>query len=316
MNITIEDEFEIEDLGIIEEWVYDIEVENNHNFFGNNILIHNSVYFTIAPFMEEYMKLNPNLPIDKYVDWADTFESKIVQPAIQNTVDEFAKQLNAYNKSVIKSEREGIFDKIMFSAKKKYIARVRDSEGTRYSEDDPYIKVMGLEIIKGGTPTFSKKYLKEAIPVILDKSESDLRTWIKDIRNRYVATPIYDISPVSTIGNVQYNPSDLNKNGRPKPLTAGTKSALAYNNFIQNNGMTGTYQKISSGDKAKRIYLQMPNKFHSSIISYNTENFTKEIKECIDYDTAFSKTFLKPLQLMVNPLSWNVFKDETDNSDW
>ena len=29
-------------MGIIEEWVYDIEVEDNHNFFANNILVHNS----------------------------------------------------------------------------------------------------------------------------------------------------------------------------------------------------------------------------------------------------------------------------------
>nr|YP_007013560.1 putative intein [Aeromonas phage Aes508] len=35
-------EFEIEDLGVMEIDVYDIEVDGNHNFFGNDILVHNS----------------------------------------------------------------------------------------------------------------------------------------------------------------------------------------------------------------------------------------------------------------------------------
>ena len=59
MNI-LENNFEIEDLGIQELDVYDIEVENNHNFFGNDILIHNSGYYTIAPIMNEIIKKNPN----------------------------------------------------------------------------------------------------------------------------------------------------------------------------------------------------------------------------------------------------------------
>uniref|UniRef100_UPI003CDF86F8 DNA-directed DNA polymerase n=1 Tax=Aeromonas phage Aes123 TaxID=1198018 RepID=UPI003CDF86F8 len=37
-------EFEIEDLGVMEIDVYDIEVDGNHNFFGNDILVHASVY--------------------------------------------------------------------------------------------------------------------------------------------------------------------------------------------------------------------------------------------------------------------------------
>jgi len=56
VTIKIEDavseisDFEIEDLGIQEKWVYDLEIEKNHNFFGNDILVHNSVYITLDPF--------------------------------------------------------------------------------------------------------------------------------------------------------------------------------------------------------------------------------------------------------------------------
>ena len=68
-------------------------------------------------------------------------------------------------------------------------------------------------------------------------------------------------------------------------------------------------------NKTKKIFLQTPNKLHSNIVAFNSDNFGKEIQECIDYDVNFEKTFLKPLQLMINPLKWNIF-NETDNSDW
>ena len=35
------EDFIVEDLGIQEQWVYDIEVEDNHNFFANCVLVHN-----------------------------------------------------------------------------------------------------------------------------------------------------------------------------------------------------------------------------------------------------------------------------------
>lgn len=275
-----------------------------------------AAYYHIEPFMDRYMKERPNESINHYVDWANAFEEKIIQPAIQRAVDDFSEELNAYNKDVIKSEREIIADRLLFTAKKKYIARVRDAEGTRYPEDDPKIKIMGLEIIKSSTPKFSKVYLKKAIPVILDKSEMDLKYWLNNvIKPIYMKTPIPELAGTSTIGNVKYNPNELDKNGRPKALTAGTKSALAYNNYIEKTGKSNIYQKISSGDKTKKIYLQMPNKLHSNIVAFNSDNFGKEIQECIDYDVNFEKTFLKPLQLMINPLKWNIF-NESDNSDW
>ena len=53
MNQLIEcEDFKLECLGEIEDFVYDIEVEGNHNFFANGILVHNSIYVTLDPFAE------------------------------------------------------------------------------------------------------------------------------------------------------------------------------------------------------------------------------------------------------------------------
>jgi DNA polymerase elongation subunit (family B) len=137
-----------------------------------------SVYYHIEPFVEKYIAQNPGLPTNDYVEFADRFEKKVIQPVIEKTINDFAYELNAYNKDKIGAEREIIADAAVFTAKKKYYARVRDNEGTRYPDDSPKIKVMGLEIIKSSTPKWSQKYLKQAIPHILDKNEDDLRTWV------------------------------------------------------------------------------------------------------------------------------------------
>jgi DNA polymerase elongation subunit (family B) len=118
-----------------------------------------SVYYHIEPFMDKYKEANPGLGINEYVDWADKFEDKVLQPVIKQAILDFATELNAYNPDAIGAEREIIADTAVFTAKKKYYARVRDSEGTRYPADDPYIKVMGLEIAKSSTPLCSKKLL-------------------------------------------------------------------------------------------------------------------------------------------------------------
>jgi hypothetical protein len=49
MQFEFIEDFNIECLGEQEIEVFDIEVENNHNFFANDILIHNSVYIQTEP---------------------------------------------------------------------------------------------------------------------------------------------------------------------------------------------------------------------------------------------------------------------------
>lgn len=270
-----------------------------------------SVYYHIEPFVEKYISSNPGLPISDYVTWADNFEKKIIQPVIEQTINEFAHQLNAYNKDKIGAEREIIADAAVFTAKKKYYARVRDSEGTRYPDDAPKIKVMGLEIIKSSTPPWSKKYLKESIPHILDKDENDLRDWIKSIKNEFIKVNLNQIAGVGSVSRIDYK---LGEKGIP----FGSRAAIMHNQYIKNHGLEDQYAPIQAGDKCKRISLQSPNIFNAELIAYTNDGFVKEIIKagCVDYDTQFEKNFMKPLDLMVAPLNYNLRKETAELDDW
>jgi hypothetical protein len=267
-----------------------------------------SVYFTIEPFVQRHMEMNPGLSINEYVDWADAFEKKIIQPIIKSTIEEFSNKLNAYNKEKIGAEREVIADSGVFAAKKKYYLRVRDSEGTRYPENDPKIKVMGLEIIKSSTPKWSQKYLKEAIPHILDKDENDLREWLKETKEKFISADLNEISQVGGVSRIDYN---LEKDVVP----IGSRAAIRHNTYVQENNLTDKYALIQGGDKCKRLFLIEPNKFKSNIIAFTSDNFVDEI-DCVDYDMNFEKSFLNPLKLMVDCLNYNLEKETETLDEW
>ena len=268
-----------------------------------------SIYFHIEPFMEKYQEQNPNLSIGEYTDWVNSFEEKVIQPTIQETVNDFAYELNAYNKDVIKSEREIIADAVLFVAKKKYLARVRDSEGTRYPDDNPYMKAMGLEIAKSSTSVWAKKKLKDSINKILDGTEEELSNWIKEIKEDFTKANLNDLAQVGAASNLDYNLTD-------KGIPFGSRAAICHNIYIKEYNKDETYSPLQAGEKTKRLFLIEPNPLKSNIIAFSSDNFINEIKDYIDYDTNFEKSFLNPLQLMVECLNWDLNKKTESLEDW
>ena len=57
--------------------------------------------------------------------------------------------------------REVIADKGIWTAKKRYILNVYDSEGVRYAE--PQLKIMGIEAVKSSTPAPCRVKIKAGI---------------------------------------------------------------------------------------------------------------------------------------------------------
>lgn len=281
-----------------------------------------SVYYQIAPFMDKVKDLD----VQEQADYADRFEQQIIQPVIEQCIIDFSKELHAYNKDVIGAEREIIADKGVFVAKKKYFARVIDSEGVRYSK--PKTKVMGLEIIKSSTPIFSQKYLKESIELILDSDENDIRNWLdNDIKPMYTEALLGNIASVSGVSNLKYRMDSINyrpdleltkedKNGKVIKIAVpiGARAAIMHNHYIETNNLEGEFTKIDEGDKTKRLYLIEPNPLKSNIIAFTDDRFIEKFKDYIDYDTNFEKGFLKPLEIMTNALKWDL-RQATDVLD-
>jgi hypothetical protein len=304
------EEFTVEDLGIQEQWVYDIEVEDNHNFFGNNILVHNSNYFTVAPFVEKAFEDKPNATKSEKADFCNNFYEQIVDKFVQKSIDDFGNELNAYNTSVIGSEREIIADAGVWTAKKKYFARVIDSEGVRYKE--PKMKVMGLDIIRSGTPTFVKKKLKESLNIILDSDAESMIKWKDSVKEEFMKQDLSNIARVQGVSNIDYTTGD-------KGIPIGARSVLVHNEYVKKLGIENEIQLLEAGNKVKLMYLKEPNIFGSNVVAWSDDKFVDLINECgcVDYELCFEKYFLSPLQLMTDALKWNIAKETEElNDDW
>ena len=59
-----------------------------------------------------------------------------------------------------------------------------------------------------------------------------------------------------------------------------------------------------------------PNEFSSNIVAFTNDNFVNELKGIVDFDTNFEKSFLTPLQIMVEPLGYNLMKQVQVLEDW
>lgn len=324
-NKVITDNYRVEDLGIQELDVYDIEVEDNHNFFGNDILLHNSAYYTIEPFVEEFLKKNPDASLSETVDFCDKFETEVVQPKIQENIDEFCYYLNAMDKSKCGGKREIIADRFILLKKKKYLCRLRANEATVFPDDAPKIKAMGVELIKSSTPKFSIEHMNEALPILFDGSQKDLREWFEKCKNEFKKAPISDIVANMTVNRVDY---DLRKD---LGIPFNSRASLIYNEFIKKNNLEGSFNLIQAGDKIKYIYLKTPNtlgetivnstgrsvkKTYPNVIGFIDDNFIQYIKDYIDYDTQFEKTVIKPLEFMTNAINFTVKEKAMDLFDF
>lgn len=269
-----------------------------------------SAYFTIAPFIKKFLNKKQDASITDLVNFCQEIEEKVIDNAVNDFIDLYSFELNAYSKEMIGAKREVISDRALFVAKKKYAMQVRDKEGTRYPENSPYIKVQGLEVIKGGTPAFTKKHLLQMVPMLLNSTEQEVKNHLSKLKTQFLSQDIIDICIGQGVTSIDYKLTD-------SAIPNGSRAAIIFNEYIKNNNLIDQYGLIQSGANIKKLFLRLPNKFNSDVIGFEDERFTKEVfTPEIDYDKMFEKGFLSALENMTDALNWNLGKETETLDEW
>ena len=234
------------------------------------------------------------------------FLDKVCEEKLQTIIDKsyasLAEYVNAYDQKMI-MKRESLADKAIWTAKKRYILNVYNSEGIEYKE--PKLKIMGLEAVKSSTPSACREKIKQALKVIMEKDESAMITFIDTFREEFKLLPIEDISfPRSVNGVTQYkDAANVFKKGTPIHV----KGALIHNKIIADKGLERKYQFIKEGEKIKFCYLKQPNPFRNNTIAFlNTLPTELEVDDYIDYDLQFQKSFIEPLKIILDCIKWKA----------
>jgi DNA polymerase elongation subunit (family B) len=289
----------VESLGVQELDVYDIEVEDNHNFFANDICIHNSLLLSLDPVLRKY-----KITDDKAIKTIEHLAKDKLTPIVNKICTECCGYMHSYeNKLTFKTEVAS--DKTIMLAKKKYVMRVHSSEGVRYNK--PKFKAKGLEMVRSSTPRFVRDKLKIALDIIFDTDEAGTQQFIQAVKDEFMALPYKQIAFPRGANNLQeYSSSTtIYKKGNAVPIQV--RAALLYNHYLKHYGVDGKYPVIGEGDKIKFCYLKTPNKFRENIMAFPADGEIPVefgITDKVDYELQFQKTFLSAMEIILEAIGW------------
>ena len=287
-------------------------IENKINEYMNKLLKTDEDYVIAADTDSIYLKLGdlvekvyPNqTDVKQVIAFMDKVCEDKLQPFIDKSYQELATYVHAYDQKM-QMKREGLSNKGIWTAKKRYILNVYNNEGVQYNE--PQMKVMGLEMIKSSTPSAIREKMKEAIQLMVNGTQEDIHKFIADFRKEFKTLPVEEISfPRGLNGLNTYSDAvNLYKKGTPIHV----KGAIIYNTNLKRLNLTKKYPLIQEGEKVKFTYLKMPNPFKDTVISYPSRLPKEfEMQQYIDYDMQFDKAFLEPIKVILDCMKWSTEK--------
>jgi DNA polymerase elongation subunit (family B) len=240
----------------------------------------------------------------KVVDFLDKACQDQIEPFIEKSYQTLASYVNAYDQKM-QMKRENIADRGIWTAKKRYILNVWNSEGVAYSE--PKLKIMGIEAVKSSTPAACRDMIKGALKLMMTGTEDDIITYIDNCRTKFKSLPPENVSFPRTASDVQKYKSSNSIYVKGTPIHV--RGALLFNHLIKDRKLTNKYSLIDNGEKIKFCYLISPNPIHENVISF-IQDFPKELdlNKYVDYELQFEKSFLDPLKIILDVIGWNVEK--------
>lgn len=258
-----------------------------------------SVVLTLADLVE---KTCPNKTVEQKIDFMDKVAEQKIQPFLDKSFQELADYMNAYEQKM-HMKRENLSDVMISVSKKRYVMSVYNSEGVQYKE--PQLKVMGLQMVKSSTPAVVRDKLRQSLKPILYGTESDIQQYVLQFEQEFNKLSAEQVSFPRSISDVKKYENPASIYNRPVPIHV--RGALLFNHHVKRLQLAQKYQMIREGDKIKFVYLKMPNPIREDCIAF-TDKLPQELNltSYIDYEKMFEKTFVDPVQDILNCVGWHA----------
>ena len=254
-----------------------------------------SLYINFGPLVEQLKPKDPVKFLDKIC--VEHFE-----PAIAKSYNKLFDVMNCY-KPRMEMGREVIADRGIWTAKKRYILNVHNSEGIQYAQ--PKLKIMGIEAIKSSTPEIVRDKFKEIFDVIISGNEKDAQNFIQKFKQDFKSRSPEEVAFPRSVSNVTdwRDRKTVYKKGSPIHV----RGSLVYNKALKESGMMHKYEAIQNGTRIKYLYMKRPNNVKENVIAF-PDVLPKEfgLHGHIDYDKQFEKTFIEPLELILKSIGWKA----------
>jgi len=308
-----------------DEYVYDIGMRNPQHpwFFANNMLIHNSVYFSAYPVIKDEIDRGEiNWTKELAIEYYDE-----VAAAVNETYADFLQEKLNVPKSrsagVIASGREIVAQSGLYIKKKRYAALVYDDEGERKDVGGKpgKLKAMGLDLRRSDTPKLVQDFLVDVLMMVLtNKTEDECIEHIREFKKQFSnlhpwqkGTPTGVKGITKYVNEIEERNKKLAKGMSPGSLTipGHVQASINWNTLRERNGDL-TSPPIADGTKVIVCYLKDNDyKFKSIAYPVDTPHLPDWFKTLpFDEELMLEKVVDKKVKNMIGVLKWDLSKTD------
>lgn len=289
---------------------------SNYDYSDNNALIYthtDSTYFDMKPVVDKeieiYKKDNKDY-IDLLLD-----KSNSLMKIIEGQFLFCSKICNSKDNSVLKMELESISDVGIWSKSSNYFIRNHYKKQRLHK---PKIKIVGMEIIKSSTSTFSKNIFKNNLDLFLDENNFNILNFINGQYEIFEKEKIENISFNKKINNInKYVINDINKLPIIDEIINFKKNIFKKNIFeeLDDNIDVSKYD-IYDINKLNIINLLDNIDIHISLNNIDIDlinNYIKDLEEFIsilnleDKFNLFKENLFNQIKIYINKIKNDMF---------
>lgn len=199
-------------------------------------------------------------------------------------------------------KRECMADVGIFLQKKRYVLHVLDDEGIACSK----YKYTGVEVVRSTLPKTIKPMVKDVIETMMStQSFAETNKIFRETYDTFKSMPIEDIAFVMGLRDYDKYADKCNGYQVCKGMPIHVKAAYHYNMLIEKLELTSRYESISSGDKVRYYYVNLPNKLGIASLAY---------KQYIPDE--FKRDFPPDMQLMFDKIVYSIIDRFYNAVDW
>lgn len=266
MKYQFEEIESIEQINYNDDYVYDIEVnDNSHTFIGNDILVHNSVYTTYGSLFdamtpESQAKFDT---IEKKRDFILKFNQEFLDKQNNKWCDEIFNPRHGYNIHEFESESLSLAQ--INIKKKNYLKAYIWSKGKYFDVKNPKLSATGIELVKSSTPGFCREKVPELLNDLMFKLNShnkeefvyEFIDKIQRLRQDFYRSDTEYISQSVNIGNYKkFVIDDTDQLLFEKGCPTSVHAIARYNYLAHKHGQDNL---ITYSGKIKYYNILMPN---------------------------------------------------------
>jgi len=299
------------------EYVYDIGMKNEKKpwLFGNNILLHNSVYFSAyETFKKDIDAKRIDWNKDSIIELYDEMADMVNETFPQFMYDAF--HCPKSRGEVIKAGREIVGTTGLFITKKRYAVLVYDKDGKRQDikGKEGKIKAMGLDLRRSDTPVFIQKFLSELLEMVLtDATQEKVLEHIVNFRIIFKERPGWEKGSPKRANKITYYQAKENDEGKAR-LPGHVRASINWNTLQR---MNSDKYSMSIVDGMKVIVCKLKNNpLGITSVAYPVDELRlpqwfKELP--FDHDAMETIIINKKLENLIGVLHWDLRSTERTN---